>query len=129
MPALTVLKFRIKAPNLKEEEGTILKTYDCLVIFPPTVTGLDTKNAFEELVKKCGGQILNRIEMGKRFLGYPVKKLKEGYLAAFDVQLDPAQMGELRRSLDLSEEILKYTIVIKEKSKAAKKLSTPVEKR
>ena len=106
-----------------------MKTYDCLVIFPPTVSGLDTKNAFEELVKKNGGQILNRIEMGKRFLGYPVKKSKEGYLAAFDVELEPGQMGELRRSLDLSEEILKYTIVIKEKSKAAKKLSAPVEKR
>lgn len=106
-----------------------MKKYDSLVIFPPTVTGLDGKNSFEELVKKNGGSILNRTEMGKRFLGYPVKKSKEGYVAAFDFELAPDKMAELRRLLDLSEDILKYTIVVKEKNKAAAKLGAPAEKR
>lgn len=106
-----------------------MKKYDALVIFPPTVTGLDGKNSFEELVKKNGGNIIHRTEMGKRFLGYPVKKSKEGYVVAFDFELLPDKMLELRRLLDLSEDILKYTIVIKEKNKAAAKLGAAAEKR
>ncbi len=106
-----------------------MKKYDALIIFPPSVSGLDSKNSFEELVTKNGGTITNRTEMGRRFLGYPVKKSKEGYVAAFDFELSPDKMGELRRSLDLSEDILKYTIVIKEKNKAAAKLGAPSEKK
>ena len=106
-----------------------MKKYDALIIFPPSVTGLDGKNSFEELVKKNGGSILNRVEMGRRFLGYPVKKSKEGYVVGFDFELGPEKMGELRRTLDLSEDILKYTIVIKEKNKAAAKLGAPAEKK
>jgi len=106
-----------------------LKQYEALVIFPITVTGLDSKNTFEELVKKIEGKILNRTEMGRRFLGYAVKKSKEGYIAAFDFELSPEKMDPLRRSLDLSEDILKYTIVVKEKSKAAVKLGASAEKR
>lgn len=106
-----------------------MKKYDSLIIFPPATTGLDSKNSFEELVKKNGGSISNRTEMGKRFLGYPVKKSKEGYVVAFDFELEPAKMVELRRSLDLSEDILKYTIVVREKNRAAAKLGAPAEKR
>ena len=106
-----------------------MKKYDALIIFPPSVTGLDGKNSFEELIKKNGGNILTRTEMGRRFLGYPVKKSKEGYVVAFDFELSTDKMGELRRSLDLSEDILKYTIVIKEKNKAAAKLGAVAEKR
>ncbi len=107
-----------------------MKKYEALVIFSPSVTGLDTKNAFEELAKKSGGNILNRVEMGKRFLGYPVKKSKEGYVVAFDFELMPDKVAELKRSLDLNEDVLKYTIVIKETSKAAIKLgAAPAEKR
>ena len=99
-----------------------MKKYEALIIFSPAITGLDTKNSFEELIKKSGGNILNRLEMGKRFLGYPVKKSKEGYVVAFDFELSPDKMTEFRRSLDLTEDILKYTVVIKEISKAAAKL-------
>lgn len=106
-----------------------MKKYEALVIFPPSVTGLDGKNSFEELVRKNGGNITNRVEMGKRFLGYTVKKSKEGYIAGFDFELSPEKVIELRRLLDLSEDILKYTLVLKEKNKAAAKLGAPAEKR
>ena len=106
-----------------------MKTYDALVIFPPEVTGLDGKNAFEDLVKKNDGKILNRTEMGKRFLGYTVKKAKEGYFVAFDFELNPDRVDALKRLLDLSEDVIKYTITVKPKQKNLLSKHPVVEKK
>jgi len=94
-----------------------LKTYEAVVIFPPEASGLDGKTVFEDLVKKNEGKILNRLEMGKRFLGYSVKKTKEAYVVAFDFELAPSKVDALKRLLDLNEDIIKYTLVVKPKHK------------
>ena len=96
-----------------------MRTYEALVIFSPAVTGLDSKNTFEELVKKFEGKIVNRTEMGKRLIGYTVKKSKEGYFVAFDFELPQDKMDALKRALDLSEDVLKYTLIKKGKAKLA----------
>jgi len=95
-----------------------LKTYEALVIFP-SQTALeghqDPKNSFEEIVKKHEGKVLNRTELGKRLLGYPIKKSKEAYVVSFVFELSPDKAEAFRRSLQLTEGILKFTIVTKSK--------------
>ena len=95
-----------------------METYEALVIFPSQAAAeplSDGKNAFEEAVKKCEGKILNRTELGRRLIGYVVKKSREGYFAAFDFELSPAKVEPLTHALRLSEAILKFTLVKKPK--------------
>jgi len=91
-----------------------VNTYEALVIFPPQGPAdllQAGKNPFEETVKKFEGKILNRVDLGKRVLGYRVRKSSEGHFACFNFELAPAQMDAFRSSLNLIEDILKYTIV------------------
>lgn len=115
--------------NYKERKGKAnVKTYEALVIIPPQLGGeaLDrSKSVFEEAVKKHGGNVVNRTEIGRRSLGYTVKKTKEGFVTAFDFQLAPAQAGELTKTLRLAEDIVKFTLIEKPriKPRAPRKLS------
>lgn len=102
-----------------------MKTYEALVIFPfPSAGELHQvgKDTFEEVVKKHEGTILNRTELGKRPLGYPVRKAREGYVASFAFELLPGKMDSLKRSLHLTEGILKFTVVKKPKVRWARQL-------
>ena len=104
-----------------------MKAYEALVIIPPQLAGeaLDrTKSIFEEAVKKHSGSVTNRFEIGRRPLGYAIKKSKEGFVTTFDFQLDPAQAGELAKTLRLAEDIIKFTIIEKPqiKQRAARRL-------
>lgn len=89
------------------------------MIFPSQTIGEGLqgggKNGFEEVVKKHEGKVLNRSELGKRFLGYPVKKVREGYFVSFVFELAPEKMDGLKRSLQLAEDILKFTLIVKPK--------------
>ncbi|OGW87893.1 MAG: hypothetical protein A3C35_01535 [Omnitrophica bacterium RIFCSPHIGHO2_02_FULL_46_11] len=97
--------------------------YEALVIFP-FQTGLDLQqgagNAFEEAVKKHEGKIVNRTELGRRPLGYRVKKANEGYFVSYTFELTPDKTQALKKVIQLSEDILKCTIVRKTKVELGK---------
>ena len=104
-----------------------METYEALVIFPSQAAAeplSDGKNAFEEAVKKNEGKILNRTELGRRLIGYAIKKSREGYFAAFDFELSPAKVEPLTHALRLSEAILKFTLVKKPKVRFARRPKT-----
>ena len=93
-----------------------MKRYEALVI-TPSAAGQEgssgSKSVFEAVLQKQGGKVLAHNDMGKRVLGYEVKKMKEGHAAAYDFELLPANVDPLRRSLQLSDGILKFMIVVK----------------
>lgn len=100
----------------KLRKGLDLETYEALVIFPSQAAAeplSEGKNAFEEAVKKHEGKILNRSELGRRLLGYVIKKSREGYFAAFDFELSPEKVQPLTHALRLSDAVLKFTIIRK----------------
>ena len=93
-----------------------MKKYEALVIFPPqvTVSVLDGgKNDFEEVLSKFQGKIVNRLDMGRRPLGYPIKKVTEGHVVAFTFELAPENVDALKKALQLEEGILKFSLVKK----------------
>ena len=58
-----------------------MKSYEALIILPTQLVGDTTqsgKNIFEDLIKKHDGKIVSTTELGKRLLGYTVKRQKEG---------------------------------------------------
>ena len=95
-----------------------MKKYEILLMLP-IHTGAELQqadtSAFETALTKQGGKILHRTDMGRRFLGYIVKKTKEAQIVSFDFELSPDKINELRRALLLEEGILKFTLIVKPK--------------
>ena len=101
-----------------------MKAYEGFFIFPPE-SNPDLRKTeihqLEEGVKKFGGAVLQKIEAGKRPLGYPVRKFREGYVWIVDFQMDSLKAPEFRKALELQEGLLKYMVVVKKKVKPSKK--------
>ena len=96
-----------------------MRSYEALVIFPAQTPGesiQDGKNVFEDTVKKHEGKVVTRNELGRRLLGYTVKKQKEGNFVSFVFELAPEKTDAFKRALQLSDEILKFTITKWEKA-------------
>ncbi len=53
-------------------------------------------------------------EWGMRRLAYPIEKNKEGYYVLYDAVLDPTRIGEIERTLQYIEDVLRYLVVRKE---------------
>jgi len=51
---------------------------------------------------------------GKRFMAYDIKGYQEGYYVFFEAKMDPAQISELERNLQFTEDVLRYLVVRKE---------------
>ena len=99
-----------------------MKYYEGFFILPPDATTEARKtqvSGAEGLVQKFGGKVIQRQEVGRRFLGYPVKKFKEGYMMTLDFEMDPASQIAFRNALELHEDILKFMITIKTKKQEA----------
>ena len=85
------------------------------------------RNVFEELVKQHEGTILNRTEVGKRTLGYRIRKATEGYVTIYHFDLNPDKMESLGRALQLEEGIVRCMISRKPRIEPARggKMSSP----
>ena len=95
-----------------------MRTYETLILFPVNLPGesvQEGKSVFEDILKKHEGKIISRTELGRKFLGYTVKKQKEANLISFVFELTPSKVDAFKHALQLAEEILKFTLVQWEK--------------
>jgi len=94
-----------------------MRKYEGLFIFPPEVTGESHKDFSAEVTKwieKFQGKITQKTDLGKKPIGHPLKKFKEGKVLVFNFEMDPARMQEFRKELELQETLLKYMVTIPE---------------
>lgn len=93
-----------------------MKRYEGIFIYPPEAGPEVRKNqekTLEEIVKRFQGAIVQKNEWGRRPLGYPLKKFREGHFWVVDFDMPPANMTELRKTLELQEDLLKFMLTIK----------------
>ena len=93
-----------------------MRSYEGVFIFPPEQTPENRKNQFknlEDLLSKFQGEILHKEEWGKKPLGYPIRKFREGDFAVLEFRMNPGKIGEFRKALQLQEGLLKFMIVVK----------------
>lgn len=116
-----------------------MRGYEGLFIFPPEAAPEARKDQLEklkELIQKFGGSLSHTEEWGKRPLGYAIRKFREGHMVVHHFQLDSLKTNELRKALELQEDLIKYTLVTKaldkkgptkerEPSKAPRSFSAP----
>ena len=113
-----------------------MKIYEAVVVYPVQTAGdvhQEGKSPFEDAVKKLGGKISGRIEIGRRPLGYVIKKAREAIFVAYTFEVLPENVAPLKRELRLSENVLSSTITVfrerpkrKVKVRRQKKQSQPV---
>ncbi len=86
-----------------------------VVIITPDVAEDDVEDAIERLIKRPvegeGGTLDEVDSWGRKKLAYPIQKHMEGNYVLTRLQLDPEKTTDLERSLQISEEVLRYLLI------------------
>jgi small subunit ribosomal protein S6 len=96
------------------EKKKKLKDYEMMVVLKPLLPDdlrKDMHKEFVDMVEKDGGEVLDVDVWGKRYLSYEIEGHNEGYYIIYDFKLFPDKVSEMRRLLELKQEILRFMIV------------------
>jgi ribosomal protein S6 len=108
-----------------------MRKYEGLFIFPPQDSPEVCKGEekrMEELVRRFGGRTIEHKDWGRRPLGYPLKKAREGRFVVWNFEMETSRVAEFKKALVLDEALLQSTIVKPVRLKPVKE-KTPTPKR
>lgn len=90
-----------------------MRSYEGIFIFPSAAAGSNPEDEkrLEETIRRFGGHLKERFELGCRPLGYAIRKQREGRILHWNFEIEPQQVDELRKALQLDEKILKSMLV------------------
>ena len=105
-----------------------MRAYEGFFILPPDAADAQKSqlDRIEDLIRKAGGSISEKVDMGKKVLGYPLRKHSEGSVWVFNFQIPSLKATELKKSLELEEDILKYMLTVRDLRPAKKVVAKPV---
>ena len=87
-----------------------MKKYDALYIFvgiaKDDVLEANLEKALAE-VTRLGGNVLEKVQLGKRVFSRPMKKRESGVYVKVRLELDPAKVDELVKRYKLVEEVFR----------------------
>ncbi len=93
-----------------------MRKYEGVFIFPPDSTAdarRKQEKDLEDILSKFEGAVLNKTEVGKKTLGYAVRKSRDGFVFIYDFQMNPGKLTDCRKALDLFDDLMKYMITVK----------------
>ena len=100
-----------------------MKKYDALYIF----VGIAKDDALEANLDKAlaevtrlGGNVLEKVQLGKRMFSRPMKKRENGVYVKVRLELDPAKVDELVKRYKLVEEVFRVQILAVDDRREAK---------
>jgi small subunit ribosomal protein S6 len=94
--------------------GKKLKNYEMIVALKPLLPDdlrKEIHKEFVDMVKKDGGELLDVDVWGKRYLSYKIKGHNEGYYLVYDFTVLPKHIAEIKRQMQLKQEVLRFMIV------------------
>ena len=95
-----------------------MKPYEAIIIFNPTVAEdkIDLSiSKFEKKIKDAGGTDVITSKWGARKFASPIRKAKnasEGYYILINFNGEGAAPNELRALLNVSEEVVRYSVIV-----------------
>ncbi len=98
-----------------------MRAYESVVILNPHVTEEQVRGCLaklEEILKKFDARLVNKVEWGRKPLGYRIKKQDEGFYLLVEFEANPAKITELQYAFRLADFILFSSIFVKGKSAA-----------
>lgn len=100
-----------------------MKKYDALYIFvgiaKDDVLEANLEKALAE-VTRLGGNVLEKVQLGKRVFSRPMKKRDSGVYVKVRLELDPAKVDELVKRYKLVEEVFRVQILAVDDRREAK---------
>ena len=100
-----------------------MKKYDALYIFvgiaKDDVLEANLEKALAE-VTRVGGNVLEKVQLGKRTFSRPMKKRESGVYVKVRLELDPAKIDELVSRYKLVEEVFRVQILAVDDRREAK---------
>ena len=100
-----------------------MKKYDALYIFvgvaKDDVLEAHLEKALAE-VSRLGGNVLEKVQLGKRVFSRPMKKRDSGVYVKVRLELDPAKVDELVKRYKLVEEVFRVQILAVDDRREAK---------
>ncbi len=100
-----------------------MKKYDALYIFvgiaKDDVLEANLDKALAE-VTRLGGNVLEKVQLGKRMFSRPMKKRENGVYVKVRLELDPAKVEELVNRYKLVEEVFRVQILAVDDRREAK---------
>ena len=91
-----------------------MKTYELMIALKPLLPDDLRKSVHKELVtmmSKDGGELLDVDVWGKRYLSFPIKNHNEAYYIVYDFTVFPENITEIKRQMQLKQEVLRFMIV------------------
>jgi ribosomal protein S6 len=90
-----------------------MRNYEAVIIISHQLSADRQKELtkkVDDVFSKFGAKINARHDRGKKELGYPMKKHKEGHIFIYDLEMDPSKVDALIRELRLEEALLQIMI-------------------
>lgn len=108
-----------------------MRVYEGIFVFSPDAAAESAQKQekiLDEMIPKYGGTIIQKTDLGKKNLGYLVRKFREGRFLVYDFKMDPSRIDEFQKGLNLQDDVLKHMILVKEgKSAPAPKTAEPAK--
>lgn len=99
-----------------------MKQYECLYILKPDLED-EARNAsikkFSDLVILNKGEIVKTDEWGKKRLAYPINYIEDGYYVLMYFKAEPDLPAELERNFKISDDVMRYMIIVDPSVKTA----------
>jgi small subunit ribosomal protein S6 len=99
---------------MAKKEEMELKNYEMMVVLKPLLPDDVRKEVhknFVDLLKELKGEVVDVDVWGKRYLAYDIKGHNEGYYIVYNFKAPTSSILELRRKIELVQEILRYMII------------------
>ena len=100
-----------------------MKKYDALYIF----VGIAKDDVLEAYLEKAlaevtrlGGNVLEKVQLGKRVFSRPMKKRENGVYVKVRLEIDPSKVDELVKRYKLVEEVFRVQILAVDDRREAK---------
>ncbi|HOV34540.1 MAG TPA: 30S ribosomal protein S6 [Candidatus Dojkabacteria bacterium] len=91
-----------------------LKNYELMVVLKPLLPDdfrKEIHKEFVEMIKGFGGEVVDVDVWGKRYLAYKINGHNEGYYIVYEFKTTPESIAEIKRKLQLKQEVLRFMIV------------------
>lgn len=90
------------------------QTYELMVMLKPLLPD-DVRKAIHksvfDLTEELDGKVVDTDVWGKRYLAYKIEGHNEGYYILYQLEMPSSSIKEMRRQLELKQEVLRYMVV------------------
>jgi len=108
------------------EKEKKMRNYELMVALKPLLPDDLRKSLHKEFIKMMsqdGGKVVDVDVWGKRYLSYKIDGQNEGYYIVYNFKNHPGNINEMKRQLQLKQEILRFMILeVEEPSQIGKRI-------